>query len=350
MEGWHPDGYPGNLAYSPELWEWMFALGLKLNFDPSHLMWLGIDPVDRARSPYVAHVAHVQAKDIQCDAERRNRYGFFGKAVGRATTPGTPAGGATGCPDWATSTSPACHRRAVRGRLRRHRLGRARGPGVGRRSRPCPHRPGDRVPDAPSADRRGRRRIIEEVMSMARATDTESVDVLIVGSGPAGSAYARTIADARPDVTILMVEVGPKLSDAIGEHTANMDEAGRIACQLASQGPDAGVGAPAARHQPGSVTRARAATASLPFIWPGLVRGRRARPGRGRGRAPGRQHVERSRRHGRLLDRIVPAPERVRAHPVHPGRRARSVVHTRRAAPEREQGPAGRRRPARRVA
>ena len=28
MEGWHPDGYPGNLAYSPELWEWMFELGL----------------------------------------------------------------------------------------------------------------------------------------------------------------------------------------------------------------------------------------------------------------------------------------------------------------------------------
>ena len=27
MEGWHPDGYPGNLAYSPELWEWMFSLG-----------------------------------------------------------------------------------------------------------------------------------------------------------------------------------------------------------------------------------------------------------------------------------------------------------------------------------
>ena len=41
MEGWHPDGYPGNLAYSPELWEWMFELGLYLNFDPSHLLWLG---------------------------------------------------------------------------------------------------------------------------------------------------------------------------------------------------------------------------------------------------------------------------------------------------------------------
>ena len=50
MEGWHPDGYPGNLAYSPELWEWMFGLGLYLNFDPSHLLWLGIDPVDGAQA------------------------------------------------------------------------------------------------------------------------------------------------------------------------------------------------------------------------------------------------------------------------------------------------------------
>jgi sugar phosphate isomerase/epimerase len=82
MEGWHPDGYPGNLAYSPELWEWMFSLGLKLNFDPSHLLWLGIDPVAALR-PYVDHVAHVQAKDIQSFPEQRDRYGFFGKAVTR---------------------------------------------------------------------------------------------------------------------------------------------------------------------------------------------------------------------------------------------------------------------------
>ena len=82
MEGWHPDGYPGNLAYSPELWEWMFSLGLKLNFDPSHLVWLGIDPVAALR-PYVDQVAHVQAKDIQCSLEQRNRYGFFGKAATR---------------------------------------------------------------------------------------------------------------------------------------------------------------------------------------------------------------------------------------------------------------------------
>jgi sugar phosphate isomerase/epimerase len=82
MEGWHPDGYPGNLAYSPELWEWMFSLGFYLNFDPSHLWWLGIDPVAAVR-PYVDHVLHAQAKDTQVDRAARNRYGYYGRAVER---------------------------------------------------------------------------------------------------------------------------------------------------------------------------------------------------------------------------------------------------------------------------
>jgi sugar phosphate isomerase/epimerase len=82
MEGWHPDGYPGNLAYSPELWEWMFDLGLYLNYDPSHLVWMGIDPVEAVR-PYVDRVAHAQAKDIEVFPDRRNRYGWPGKAVMR---------------------------------------------------------------------------------------------------------------------------------------------------------------------------------------------------------------------------------------------------------------------------
>jgi sugar phosphate isomerase/epimerase len=82
MEGWHPDGYPGNLAYSPELWEWMFSLGLRLNYDPSHLLWIGIDPVAAAR-PYVDRIAHAQAKDIQLFPDKRNRYGYYGKAVDR---------------------------------------------------------------------------------------------------------------------------------------------------------------------------------------------------------------------------------------------------------------------------
>jgi len=83
MEGWHPDGYPGNLAYSPELWEWMFSLGLYLNYDPSHLLWMGIDPVAAIR-PYVDKVAHAQAKDAEIFPDKRNRYGYPGIAVNRA--------------------------------------------------------------------------------------------------------------------------------------------------------------------------------------------------------------------------------------------------------------------------
>lgn len=77
MEGWHPDGYPGNIAYSPELWEWMFSLGLYLNWDPSHLTWIGIDPVETI-APHAHRIAHAQAKDVEIDQQARNRYGFFG--------------------------------------------------------------------------------------------------------------------------------------------------------------------------------------------------------------------------------------------------------------------------------
>jgi sugar phosphate isomerase/epimerase len=86
MEGWHPDGYPGNLAYSPELWEWMFELGLYLNFDPSHLLWLGIDPVEALR-PYVDRVAHAHAKDAEVFEAQRNRFGFFGRTSTRERDP-----------------------------------------------------------------------------------------------------------------------------------------------------------------------------------------------------------------------------------------------------------------------
>ncbi|QZS57070.1 sugar phosphate isomerase/epimerase family protein [Rhodococcus opacus] len=82
MEGWHPDGYPGNLAYSPELWEWMFDLGFYLNWDPSHLTWIGIDPV-RTIAPYIDRIVHAQAKDIQILDRAVDHYGFFGKIRGR---------------------------------------------------------------------------------------------------------------------------------------------------------------------------------------------------------------------------------------------------------------------------
>jgi sugar phosphate isomerase/epimerase len=77
MEGWHPDGYPGNLAYSPELWEWVTSLGFGLNWDPSHLVWIGVDPIATI-GPWAEHIVHVQAKDIELDPARRQRYGVFG--------------------------------------------------------------------------------------------------------------------------------------------------------------------------------------------------------------------------------------------------------------------------------
>jgi sugar phosphate isomerase/epimerase len=83
MEGWHPDGYPGNLAYSPELWDWAFSLGFYLNYDPSHLTWLGIDPLVALRSA-AERIVHAQAKDVELDTAARNRFGLFGKALGRS--------------------------------------------------------------------------------------------------------------------------------------------------------------------------------------------------------------------------------------------------------------------------
>ncbi len=78
MEGWHPDGYPGNIAYSPELWEWMTTqLGLYLNWDPSHLTWIGIDPIETIR-PFAKYIVHAQAKDLEIFADKRNQYGVYG--------------------------------------------------------------------------------------------------------------------------------------------------------------------------------------------------------------------------------------------------------------------------------
>ena len=70
---------------------------------------------------------------------------------------------------------------------------------------------------------------------------TEDVDVLIVGSGPAGATYARTIGDALPTARILMVEVGPAIPGRRGNHTQNMTDGQRLAAQLLTQGPDTGI-------------------------------------------------------------------------------------------------------------
>jgi len=60
----------------------MFSLGLYLNYDPSHLMWMGIDPIEAVR-PYLDRIPHAQAKDIETFPHLRNRFGYPGKAVDR---------------------------------------------------------------------------------------------------------------------------------------------------------------------------------------------------------------------------------------------------------------------------
>ncbi len=68
MPGEQFEGLVGNVAYSPAIWDELFSLlpndNLGLNFDPSHLVWLGVDYLDAAQE-YVDRIFHVHAKDTE---------------------------------------------------------------------------------------------------------------------------------------------------------------------------------------------------------------------------------------------------------------------------------------------
>ena len=70
---------------------------------------------------------------------------------------------------------------------------------------------------------------------------TRSADVVIVGSGPTGSTYARIIRRDWPEARILMVEAGPKATAKTGMHLDNLPEPERAQAQLKAQGPARGV-------------------------------------------------------------------------------------------------------------
>lgn len=64
-------------------------------------------------------------------------------------------------------------------------------------------------------------------------------DVIIVGSGLIGSAYARILSERAPGLRLLMLEAGPRLTGIPGVNVRNeTDAAQRAGLQLASEGPD----------------------------------------------------------------------------------------------------------------
>jgi sugar phosphate isomerase/epimerase len=85
MDNWVTFGRPGNYAYSPELWDALFnevpSESFGLNFDPSHLFWLGIDH-ERAVREYAPRIFHAHAKDTEILPEGRYRYGTLWQQLG----------------------------------------------------------------------------------------------------------------------------------------------------------------------------------------------------------------------------------------------------------------------------
>ncbi|MFZ3566599.1 GMC oxidoreductase [Streptomyces sp. BH097] len=64
------------------------------------------------------------------------------------------------------------------------------------------------------------------------------VDVAIVGSGPAGAAYARVLSERAPRLRLAVFEAGPMISDPPGTHVKNIaDTAHRARAQRDSEGP-----------------------------------------------------------------------------------------------------------------
>jgi sugar phosphate isomerase/epimerase len=84
MDSWQRFGLPGNFAYSPELWDALFnevpGKNFGLNFDPSHLCWLGIDYI-RAAKEYAHKIFHAHAKDAEICTEGVYRHGIFARQI-----------------------------------------------------------------------------------------------------------------------------------------------------------------------------------------------------------------------------------------------------------------------------
>ena len=74
------DEWPGgkNLATSPSIWRRMYSdipsANFGLNYDPSHLVWQGMDYIAPIRE-FASRLHHVHAKDAVLDRHRLNEVG-----------------------------------------------------------------------------------------------------------------------------------------------------------------------------------------------------------------------------------------------------------------------------------
>ncbi|MCA9200780.1 MAG: sugar phosphate isomerase/epimerase, partial [Planctomycetales bacterium] len=76
------DEWPGgkNLAISPAIWRRMFHdipnANFGLNYDPSHLVWMQMDPIEPLKE-FASRIFHVHAKDVRVDRDRLNSVGIL---------------------------------------------------------------------------------------------------------------------------------------------------------------------------------------------------------------------------------------------------------------------------------
>jgi sugar phosphate isomerase/epimerase len=81
------DEWPGgnNLAWSPAIWDEMFAAipdeNFGLNLDPSHLVWLMID-YERAVYDFAGRIFHTHAKDLEIRRDGLYRHGTLSSGLG----------------------------------------------------------------------------------------------------------------------------------------------------------------------------------------------------------------------------------------------------------------------------
>ncbi|NLL68010.1 MAG: sugar phosphate isomerase/epimerase [Clostridiaceae bacterium] len=85
MEGWQAAGQPGNISFTPELWEEMFrripSKNFGLNFDPSHLLFQLIDYIPLIEK-FKDRIFHVHAKDSEVYQDKLKYYGVFNCQLG----------------------------------------------------------------------------------------------------------------------------------------------------------------------------------------------------------------------------------------------------------------------------